>query len=113
MYLFSIIGRSSSADADIAAVIDTSNLQSLATFNTNVGALFNGIIEQSVNIIDFVSTMAPFFLLQFVSENGRYAFRPLLPVTSGNQIDGTALTPTATFTEASFDEDTAVLPSPN
>lgn len=102
MHLFSIIGRLDSSTADIASPIDTSNLQDLATFNTNIGAVFNGIIEQSVNIIEFISTMAPFFLLQFVSENGRYAFRPLLPVTTGNQIDGTALTPTATFTEANI-----------
>jgi hypothetical protein len=102
MHLFSIIGRLDSSTAAIASPVDTSNLQSLATFNTNIGALFNGIIEQSVNIIDFISTMAPFFLLQFVSENGQYAFRPLLPVTTGNQIDGTALTPAATFTEANI-----------
>lgn len=102
MHLFSIIKRSDTSTADIASPIDTSNLQALATFNTNIGALFNGIIEQSVNIIDFISTMAPFFLLQFVSENGRYAFRPLLPITAGNQIDGTALTPAATFTEANI-----------
>ena len=102
MHLFSIIKRSDTSTADIASPIVTSNLQALATFNTNIGALFNGMIEQSVNIIDFISTMAPFFLLQFVSENGRYAFRPLLPITAGNQIDGTALTPTATFTEANI-----------
>jgi hypothetical protein len=99
MHLFSIIKRGDSTTADIASPIDTSNLQALASFNTNVGALFNGIIEQSVNIIDFISTMAPFFLLQFVSEDGRYAFKPVLPLTSGNQIDGTALTPSATFNE--------------
>ena len=102
MHLFSVMGRSDSATADIASPIDTSNLQALATFNTNVGALFNGIIEQSVNIIDFISTMAPFFLLQFVSENGRYAFKPVLPITSGNQIDGTALTPSATFNDSNI-----------
>ena len=102
MYLFSIIKRSDATTAAIASPIDTSNLQTSATFNSNIGALFNGIIEQSVNIIDFVSTMAPFFLLQFVSENGRYAFRPLLPITTGNQIDGTALTASATFTEANI-----------
>jgi|TARA_R100000482_G_scaffold108963_3_gene51197 hypothetical protein len=102
MHLFSIIKRSDTSSADIASPIDTSNLQTLATFNTNIGALFNGMIEQSVNIIDFISTMAPFFLLQFVSENGRYAFRPLLPLTAGNQIDGTALTASATFTEANI-----------
>lgn len=102
MHLFSIIKRGDNTIADIASPIDTSNLQALAAFNTNIGAFFNGIIEQSVNIVDFVSTMAPFFLLQFVSENGRYAFRPLLPVTAGNQIDGTALTPSATFDESTI-----------
>lgn len=102
MYLFSIIGRAESGTADIALPIDTSNLQALASFNTNIGAVFNGMIEQSVNIIEFITTMAPFFLLQFISESGRYAFKPLLPVTAGNQIDGTALTPAATFTEANI-----------
>jgi len=102
MYLFLIIGRSESNIANIASPIDTSNLQAIATFCTNIDALFNGIIEQSVNIIDYISTMAPFFLLQLVSENGQYAFRPLLPVTANNEIDGTALTPVATFTEANI-----------
>lgn len=103
MHLFSLIGRvDGSSTADIASPIDTSNLQTLATFNTNIGAFFNGIVEQSVNIIDYISTMAPFYFLQFVSENGRYSFKPLLPITTGNQIDGTALTPSATFTEANI-----------
>ena len=102
MYLFQLIGRVDSTTADIASPIDTSNLQTLATFNTNIGAVFNGVIEQSVNIIDFITTMAPFFLLQFVSEDGQYAFKPVLPITAGNQIDGTALTPAATFNESNI-----------
>lgn len=102
MYLFSLIGRSESTTENIASPIDTSNLQSIADFCTNNETFFNGIIEQSVNIIEFISTLAPFFLLQFVSVNGRYAFKPVLPITSGNQIDGTALTPAQTFTEANI-----------
>jgi len=74
----------------------------LATFCTNTGLFFNGVIDQSVNIIDYISTIAPFYLLQFVSENGRYAFKPALPLTSGNEIDGTALTPSATFNESNI-----------
>ena len=46
--------------------------------------------------------MAPFYFLSFISEDGRYAFRPLLPLTSGNEIDTTALTPAATFTESNI-----------
>lgn len=101
MHLFSINKRLvAGTTADISSPIDTSNLQALSTFHTNFGLFFNGIIEQSVNIIDFISTMSPFFFLAFVSENGRYAFKPLLPLTSGNEIDTTALTPAATFTDS-------------
>ncbi len=103
MHMFALIGRvDGSSTASIASPINTSNLQALATFNTNIGVFFNGIIEESVNIIDYITTMAPFYLLQFVSENGQYAFKPLVPITAGNQIDGTALTPSATFTEANI-----------
>ena len=103
MHLFALNKRVvAGTTADIASPIDTSNLQALASFHTNFGLFFNGIIEQTVNIIDFISTMAPFFFLSFVSENGRYAFKPLLPLTTGNEIDTTALTPTATFTDSNI-----------
>lgn len=103
MHLFSINKRlTAGSTADIASPIDTSNLQALASFHSNFGLFFNGIIEQSVNIIEFISTMAPFFFLSFVSENGRYALKPLLPLTSGNEIDTSALTPSATFTDANI-----------
>jgi hypothetical protein len=103
MHLFTLNKRlAAGTTADIASPVDTSNLQALSTFHTNLGLFYNGIIEQSVNIIEFISTMSPFFFLSFVSENGRYAFKPLLPLTSGNQIDTTALTPAATFTDSNI-----------
>ena len=103
MYLFTQIKRVSGATtADLAAPIDVSNLQALATFCTNTGLFFNGVIDQSVNIIDYISKVAPFFLLSFVSSNGRYSLQPLLPITGANQIDLTALTPVATFNESNI-----------
>lgn len=101
MHLFTLNSRlAPGTTVEIASPIDTSNIQALSTFHTNVGLFFNGIIEQSVNIIDFISTMSPFFFLSFISENGKYLFRPILPLTSGNEIDTTALTPAATFTDS-------------
>lgn len=92
--------RASGATTDpLSAPIDVSNLQTLATFCTNTGLLFNGIVEQSVNVIDYISSIAPFFLMSFVSSNGRYSLQPLLPLTAGNQIKTTAITPVLTFTE--------------
>lgn len=100
MHLFALNKRVvAGTTADIASPIDTSNLQSLSAFHTNFGLFFNGIIEQNVNIIDFISTMAPFYFLSFVSENGRYAFKPILPLSS-NAISTGAITPATTFTDA-------------
>lgn len=100
MYLFTLIKRADGAStASIASPIDVSNLQSLATFCSTVGLFFNGIIEESVNIIEYISKTAPFFLLSFISSNGRYSFQPLLPINASNGIKVTALTPAITFTE--------------
>lgn len=103
MYLFTLIGRAEgAATADISMPIDVSNLQDIAAFCTSNGTFFNGVVEQSMNIIDYISKVAPYFLLSFISANGQYSLQPLLPVTSGNAIDVTALTPAATFTEANI-----------
>lgn len=100
MYLFTLMKRASGASTNVlAAPIDVSNLQTLATFCTNTGLFFNGIIEQSVNTIDYISKTAPYFLLSFVSSNGRYSLQPLLPLNASNGIKVTALTPVLTFTE--------------
>jgi hypothetical protein len=101
MYMFSLLGRVDGATtAGIATPIDTSNLLDIASFCTNNGTFFNGVIDQQVNAIEYLTESAPFFLLRFISSNGRYSFQPILPITSGQQIDTTALTPAATFTDA-------------
>lgn len=103
MHLFTLIKRAEgAATADIAMPIDVSNLQAIAAFCTSNGTFFNGVVEQSMNVIDYISKVAPYFLLSFISENGRYSFKTLLPATSGNAIDTTALTPAATFSESNI-----------
>jgi len=103
MHLFTLMKRVSGATtSSIAAPIDVSNLQTLATFCTNTGLFFNGIVEQSVNAIDYIAKTAPFFLISFVSSNGRYSLQPILPLSAGNTIKTTALTAAATFTEANI-----------
>lgn len=101
MYMFSLLGRVDGATtAGIATPIDTSNLLDIASFCTNNGTFFNGVIDQQINVIEYLTESAPFFLLRFISGNGRYSFQPILPTTSGQQIDTTALSPSATFTDA-------------
>ena len=101
MHLFFLIKRANPGNASISQPINTVNLQTLATFSQNIKAFFNGSIDQSVNVLEYITVMSPFFLLSFVSENGRYSLQPLLPLSGGN-ISTSALTPSATFTEANI-----------
>lgn len=99
MHLFAMIKQSSAVAPDIASPINVTNLQAIATYCTNIGAFFNGVLDEAYNIIDYISEVSPYFLLAFLSNGGQYEFQPLLPVTAGNAIDLTAITPAATFTE--------------
>jgi hypothetical protein len=99
MYLFTIYKQANgAATADIASPIYTGNLTSIAAFCNQYNLFFNGVLDETVNIIDIASMLAPYFLLSFLSLGGQYRFEPLLPLT-GNAIKLTALTPVATFTE--------------
>ena len=99
MYLFTIYKQADgAATADIASPIFVGNLTSIAAFCSQYNLFFNGVLDETVNIIDIAATLAPYFLLSFLSLGGQYRFEPLLPLT-GNTIKLTALTPAATFTE--------------
>ena len=99
MYLFSIYKRADGANtADIASPIYTGNMSAIADFCDQYGFFFNGVLDNSVNIIELLSNLAPYFLLSFLSVGGQYRFEPVLPL-DGNLLDETALTPAATFTE--------------
>jgi hypothetical protein len=99
MYLFTIYKQvDGAATSDIASPIFIDNLTSIAAFCDEYGLFFNGVLEETVNIIDIASALAPYFLLSFLSFGGQYRFEPLLPLT-GDTIKLTALTPAATFTE--------------
>jgi|TARA_R100000482_G_scaffold57182_1_gene20614 hypothetical protein len=101
LYMFTLIKRADGATTSpLAAPIDVSNLQDIASYCSFNNTFCNGVIDQAVNVIDFVNKLAPFFLLSFVSNNGRYSLQSLLPRDSQNKIDRSALTPAATFTES-------------
>ena len=103
MHLFKLYKKiDGNNTATIVAPVELSNLQSLSTFCTNNSMFFNGIISKSVNIVDFITKVSPYYFLSFLSVGGKYQFAPILPINGSNQIDTTALTPTATFTEANI-----------
>lgn len=100
MLLFTQLKRANgSATFDIAMPIDVTNMQNLATFANQYGLHFNGMLEQSVNVIDYISGTAPFFLLSFISSGGQYQLQPLLPLNGSYAIKTTAITPVIVFDE--------------
>lgn len=100
MYLFTSFKRQTAGTTpDVSRPILTTNMPSLATFCNNYSLHFNGIISESVNIVELLSETAPFFLLSFISTGGQYRFAPVLPLNGSQQISTATLTPAATFTE--------------
>jgi len=100
MLLFTQLKRANgSATFDIAMPIDVTNMQNLATFANQYGLHFNGMLEQSVNVIDYISSTAPFFFLSFISAGGQYLLQPLLPLNGSYAIKTTAITPVIVFDE--------------
>lgn len=100
MYLFTSYKRQTAGTTpDVSRPILTTNMPALATFCNNYSLHFNGIISESVNIIELISETAPFFLLSFISTGGQYRFAPVLPLNGSNQISTATLSPAATFTE--------------
>jgi len=100
MYLFSILKRNTAGTTpDVATPILTSNLPTIASFCDQYDLHFNGIIAESVNVIELIAETAPFFLLSFLSTGGQYRFAPMLPINGSQAIDLSALSAAATFTE--------------
>ena len=100
MYLFTSLKRNAAGTTpDVATPIFTSNLPTIASFCNQYSLHFNGIISESVNVIELIGETAPFFLLSFLSTGGQYRFAPALPINGSQQIDLSPLSPSATFTE--------------
>lgn len=99
LYLFTIYKRVNASDPDVATPIYLDNLEDIATFCNEYSLHFNGVISEALNIVEFLSDTAPYFLLSFQSNGGQYRFSPLLPLNGSQEIDATPLTPVATFTE--------------
>ena len=88
MYLFKIYKKiDGNNTATIVAPVKLTNLQSLSAFCSNNNMFFNGIISKTVNIVEYISKIAPYYFLAFISVGGKYEFAPTLPINNSNQID--------------------------
>lgn len=84
-------------------LIDTAKLKTAAEFNNAEELYFNGVISTATNLRDYLSRIAPFFMLRFVQNNGLFALIPDLPIDSGSYTLATGpVTPVKTFDETNI-----------
>jgi hypothetical protein len=67
-------------------LIDTTSLTTTSQFLKQNKLFFDGAIEQPVNIRQYISELAPFFLCNFVISNGKFAVLPAVPIDSAGSI---------------------------
>lgn len=90
------------------SIIDDTDAKLLSDFNTELFALCNGVIDVSVNITQWISENANYFLLAFINVDGKYRFAPLLPIVStggllgGPTLDLGVIAPKFTFNETTI-----------
>lgn len=81
------------------ALIDTATFTAAANFTETQQLYFNGTVEASQNLEDWLQNISTYFLLRVSDNNGKKAFRPRLPYTVAYAIDTTAIEWVFGFTE--------------
>jgi hypothetical protein len=93
LYLMSASGRVPSG------LIDTTQMLAAANFTDTNGLHFNGVYEESRNLDDWLEEISNDFLLRLTEKNGRFGFRPRLPVNVDHTINTGVIDWEFTFTE--------------
>lgn len=85
--------------------IKTSDFAIAATFCLGNKLHFDGAITDPINIRDFITSIAPFFLCNFVISDGLFSLLPAVPTTSSGSISQGAIPISAIFTNGNIIED--------
>jgi hypothetical protein len=93
LYLMSESGRIP------ATLIDNAQMLAAANFCNTNGLLYNGVFKESLNLDEWLEQIGNDFLLRLVETDGKFGFRPRLPVNVDHTIKTTALDWVFTFTE--------------
>ena len=82
-----------------AGQIDAASFLAAARFTNANGYLFNGLLNASSNVRDWMSNTLPYFLLREVRINGKEGLKPLLPTNGDGTISTGAVEWEFTFSE--------------
>lgn len=93
LYLMNQSGRIPST------LINTAQMLAAANFCQTNGFLYNGVFKESLNLDEWLEQIGNDFLLRLVETDGKFGFKPRLPVNGDHTIKTTAIGWEFTFTE--------------
>ena len=68
------------------SMVDAQQMRRTARYLQRYGLLFNGAIDQKVNVRDYIAELAPFFLCHFTIRNGLFSLIPVFPTDAQGEI---------------------------
>jgi hypothetical protein len=82
-----------------STLIDSTQMLAAANFTETNGLHFNGVFQESLNLDEWLEQISNDYLLRLVELNGKFGFRPRLPVNVDHTIKTTTIDWDYTFTE--------------
>jgi hypothetical protein len=82
-----------------STLIDNTQMLAAANFTETNGLHFNGVFQESLNLDEWLEQISNDYLLRLVELNGKFGFKPRLPVNANHTIKTTAIGWSFTFTE--------------
>jgi hypothetical protein len=82
-----------------STLIDSAAMLTAAQFTNTNGLLFNGIVQTSTNLEEWLYNTSAGFLLRFCDRAGKKILKPRLPINNDYTIKTTAITAEYKFTE--------------
>jgi hypothetical protein len=83
-------------------LIDLPSFQGAERFNAKYELFFNGVLANSVNLRDYLTRVAPLFLLRFVQINGKFGLKPVLPLDGAFNVSTAVITPVHVFNDGNI-----------
>lgn len=83
-------------------LLDLPSFTSACTFLKTNKLYFNGAITEPQNLRDYVTGIAPFFILDFAIVSGKFSFTTAVPMTPAGEISTAAVPISALFTEGNI-----------
>ena len=87
-------------------LVDKDELIKTSRFLEKQKLFFNGPIVERTNLSQYITSIAPYFLCNFIITDGKFSLKPAVPVRTGGDINDRAVPIDQLFTSGNILEDT-------